>query len=210
MKALVGAFNQEQALVGAFSVITNLRMELRLIPYYLWRQQPLQLGVGPPPLGVLLVVAGPVHRAELRVLHARGRRARARVRDLGALQRKLRQREPALVLVKLERVPVRIDNTLKIYNCIYTFLLCRLWIKPKLLRCLQSCQCLDALLRGNSVGLFKPLASKRRSSLLNENSLLEKIVLKFLSLPDVIQSRIGCLGNVRCSVTSLTRYLSSH
>ena len=27
MKALVGAFNQEKALVGAFSVITNLRME---------------------------------------------------------------------------------------------------------------------------------------------------------------------------------------
>ena len=28
MKALVGAFNQEKALVGAFSVITNLRTEL--------------------------------------------------------------------------------------------------------------------------------------------------------------------------------------
>ena len=28
MKALVDAFNQEKALVGAFSVITNLRMEL--------------------------------------------------------------------------------------------------------------------------------------------------------------------------------------
>ena len=28
MKALVGAFNQEKALVGAFSVIANLRMEL--------------------------------------------------------------------------------------------------------------------------------------------------------------------------------------
>ena len=28
VKALVGAFNQEKALVGAFSVITNLRMEL--------------------------------------------------------------------------------------------------------------------------------------------------------------------------------------
>ena len=27
MKALVGAFNQEKALVGAFSVITNLRMD---------------------------------------------------------------------------------------------------------------------------------------------------------------------------------------
>ena len=29
MKALVGTFNQEKALVGAFSVITNLRMDLR-------------------------------------------------------------------------------------------------------------------------------------------------------------------------------------
>ena len=28
MKALVGAFNHKKALVGAFSVITNLRMEL--------------------------------------------------------------------------------------------------------------------------------------------------------------------------------------
>ena len=28
MKALVASFNQEKALVGAFSVITNLRMEL--------------------------------------------------------------------------------------------------------------------------------------------------------------------------------------
>ena len=28
MKALAGTFNQEKALVGAFSVITNLRMEL--------------------------------------------------------------------------------------------------------------------------------------------------------------------------------------
>ena len=28
MKALVGAFNQEKAIVGAFSVITKLRMQL--------------------------------------------------------------------------------------------------------------------------------------------------------------------------------------
>ena len=28
MKAVVAAFNQEEALVGAFSMITNLRMEL--------------------------------------------------------------------------------------------------------------------------------------------------------------------------------------
>ena len=30
MKALVGAFNQEKDIVGAFSVITNLRVDLRL------------------------------------------------------------------------------------------------------------------------------------------------------------------------------------
>ena len=35
MKALVGAFNQEKALVGAFSVITNLRMDLRFKLYVL-------------------------------------------------------------------------------------------------------------------------------------------------------------------------------
>ena len=29
MKALVGTFNQEKAIVGAFSVITNLRVDLR-------------------------------------------------------------------------------------------------------------------------------------------------------------------------------------
>ena len=33
MKAVVAAFNQEKALVGAFSVITNLRMD-RLKHYY--------------------------------------------------------------------------------------------------------------------------------------------------------------------------------
>ena len=39
MKAVVAAFNQEKALVGAFSVITNLRMELRLKLYQLPCQQ---------------------------------------------------------------------------------------------------------------------------------------------------------------------------
>ena len=29
VKALVGSFNQERALVGVFSVITNLQMDLR-------------------------------------------------------------------------------------------------------------------------------------------------------------------------------------
>ena len=37
MKAVVAAFNQEKALVGAFSVITNLRMELfeALVPEHI-------------------------------------------------------------------------------------------------------------------------------------------------------------------------------
>ena len=35
MKALVGAFNQEKALIGTFSVITNLLVDLRLKLYYL-------------------------------------------------------------------------------------------------------------------------------------------------------------------------------
>ena len=34
MKAVVAAFNQEKAVIGAFSVITNLRMDLRLKHYY--------------------------------------------------------------------------------------------------------------------------------------------------------------------------------
>ena len=45
MKAVVAAFNQEKALVGAFSVITNLRMELfealvELCCFYLYRFPP--------------------------------------------------------------------------------------------------------------------------------------------------------------------------
>ena len=34
MKAVVAAFNQEKALVGSFSVITNLRMDIRFKLYY--------------------------------------------------------------------------------------------------------------------------------------------------------------------------------
>ena len=34
VKAVVAAFNQEKALVGAFSVITNLRIDLRLNLYW--------------------------------------------------------------------------------------------------------------------------------------------------------------------------------
>ena len=37
VKALVGAFNQEKALEGAFSVITNLRVDFRLQLYCVWR-----------------------------------------------------------------------------------------------------------------------------------------------------------------------------
>ena len=39
-KALVGAFNQEKALVGAFSVITNLWMDLRFKLYKAARHSP--------------------------------------------------------------------------------------------------------------------------------------------------------------------------
>ena len=38
MKAVVAAFNQEKALVGAFSVITNLRMELFEAQIQTWSQ----------------------------------------------------------------------------------------------------------------------------------------------------------------------------
>ena len=34
MKALVGAFNQEKALVGAFSMIADLRIDLRFKLYW--------------------------------------------------------------------------------------------------------------------------------------------------------------------------------
>ena len=39
MKAVVAAFNQEKALVGAFSVITNLRIELFQALYYTFTHQ---------------------------------------------------------------------------------------------------------------------------------------------------------------------------
>ena len=44
MKAVVAAFNQEKALVGAFSVITNLRMQLfeALVVTHDGEQHPLQ------------------------------------------------------------------------------------------------------------------------------------------------------------------------
>ena len=48
MKAVVAAFNQEKALVGAFSVLTNLRMELFqalvLRPQTYWDTSSLRIG----------------------------------------------------------------------------------------------------------------------------------------------------------------------
>ena len=56
MKAVVAGFNQEKALVGAFSVITNLRMELfeALLP-----------GLQPPPCSCDLVTAEAVTSCQL-------------------------------------------------------------------------------------------------------------------------------------------------
>ena len=48
VKALVGAFNQEKALVGAFSVITKLRMDLRLKLYNTRSCTPTSWGQGAP------------------------------------------------------------------------------------------------------------------------------------------------------------------
>ena len=47
MKAVVAAFNQEKALVGAFSVITNLRMEFgcNFLKHYTQAQDPALLPV---------------------------------------------------------------------------------------------------------------------------------------------------------------------
>ena len=42
MKALVGTFNQEKALVGAFSVIMNLRVDLR---FKLWCSSQIKVGM---------------------------------------------------------------------------------------------------------------------------------------------------------------------
>ena len=46
MKAVVSAFNQEKALVGAFSVITNIRMQLFEAPLHAQRQEHLGGGGG--------------------------------------------------------------------------------------------------------------------------------------------------------------------
>ena len=56
MKAVVAAFNQEKALVGAFSVLTNIRMELfqalistnKDVSGVFWSEHGHE-GVGPPP-----------------------------------------------------------------------------------------------------------------------------------------------------------------
>ena len=73
MKAVVAAFNQEKALVGAFSVITNLRMEifealpviLILLGVCLHELLHLGLGLAGQPQEVVAPVGGGrlVHRA---------------------------------------------------------------------------------------------------------------------------------------------------
>ena len=57
MKAVVAAFNQEKALVGAFSAITNLRMELfqALVCVHLYQVADDEVGAGRHPEAV------PVH-----------------------------------------------------------------------------------------------------------------------------------------------------
>ena len=48
MKALVGAFNQEKALVGAFSVIvkTDLRPDIRAARQVTWSHRPARCSIG--------------------------------------------------------------------------------------------------------------------------------------------------------------------
>ena len=50
MKAVVAAFNQEKALVGAFSVLTNLRMEL-FQAIHKWKKFTASSSRGPGPGG---------------------------------------------------------------------------------------------------------------------------------------------------------------
>ena len=63
MKGLVGAFNQEKALVGHFSVITNLRMELfqALVE---GRQVPGAAAEAPQLPRLLAGLPGPAHQHE--------------------------------------------------------------------------------------------------------------------------------------------------
>ena len=72
MKAVVAAFNQEKALVGAFSAITNLRMELfeALVPSQrvgrTWHTQPGARGRSAPqaPHSAAVVGLSSVHWAQ--------------------------------------------------------------------------------------------------------------------------------------------------
>ena len=59
VKVLVGAFNQEKALVGAFSVITNLRVDLRFKLYLIcfsFRHSSLFRSFCDPPSSVMTLV----------------------------------------------------------------------------------------------------------------------------------------------------------
>ena len=63
MKAEVAAFNQEKALVGAFSVITDLRMELfeALVPEVRLAMVEVS-GTSLPPLSLYPHLASPLHK----------------------------------------------------------------------------------------------------------------------------------------------------
>ena len=70
MKALVGAFNQEKALAGAFSVITNLRMELfQALMLMYWSSEPERDDRGSDQHRLHLRVAQPAHRRHLLLHH---------------------------------------------------------------------------------------------------------------------------------------------
>ena len=66
MKAVVAAFNQEKALVGAFSVITNLRMEFFEALLYIVYRAITRLGPvwGPAAPGRVLVFIPRTHSAD--------------------------------------------------------------------------------------------------------------------------------------------------
>ena len=71
MKAVVAAFNQEKALVGAFSVITDLRMQLfeALVPTLL-RADAVGVDLSAEQLGAGVVVADHAARGARVPLHA--------------------------------------------------------------------------------------------------------------------------------------------
>ena len=77
MKAVVAAFNQEKALVGAFSVITNLRMELFEALLYTWQHLQQRVEAADAVAELLLLLLGQrgderLHAASLQVGHLEG------------------------------------------------------------------------------------------------------------------------------------------